>query len=75
VCFSRAVLQSTPERQLLLRVPECGWTDLGTPGRVKDRVARLEAEHRPVRAQWYPTVDLAMVLGKRRRSLSLTRTA
>lgn len=65
--FSRSVLQGSPDRQVLLRVGECGWTDLGTPDRVAERVARLDAERRPIRAQWFPTVDLARAVAARRR--------
>jgi mannose-1-phosphate guanylyltransferase len=32
--FSRDVLERVPERLVLLPVPPCGWTDLGTPERV-----------------------------------------
>lgn len=32
--FSRDVLQPMAAKLLLLEVPPCGWTDLGTPGRV-----------------------------------------
>jgi mannose-1-phosphate guanylyltransferase len=29
--FSRAVFQQAPHHLLVVRVPECGWVDLGTP--------------------------------------------
>jgi hypothetical protein len=41
--FSRDVLQGEEERLRVLRVPECGWTDLGTPERVAQCVERLAA--------------------------------
>jgi mannose-1-phosphate guanylyltransferase len=34
--FSRDVLQGSEQRLDVLEVPPCGWTDLGTPGRVAD---------------------------------------
>ncbi len=33
--FSRDVLTGSPERLRVLRVPECGWSDLGTPARLE----------------------------------------
>jgi mannose-1-phosphate guanylyltransferase len=43
--FSRDVLEGSEHRLLVLPVPACGWTDLGTPGRVAQclRRARLAA--------------------------------
>lgn len=41
--FSREILQTFPVRLRLMRVPMCGWTDLGTPARfvsVHERVTR-----------------------------------
>jgi len=43
VDFSREVLQGGEESLWLLRVPECGWTDLGTPQRVAECVESLGA--------------------------------
>lgn len=39
--FSHELLQGSEERMWLLRVPECGWTDLGTLDRVAECVDRL----------------------------------
>lgn len=47
--FSRDLLQGSEEELWLLRVPECGWTDLGTPERVAQCVARLDARARRAR--------------------------
>jgi mannose-1-phosphate guanylyltransferase len=33
--FSKRLLEKTTEHQAVLRVPDCGWTDLGTPDRVR----------------------------------------
>jgi mannose-1-phosphate guanylyltransferase len=32
--FSREVLQRVPDRLAVVRVPPCGWSDLGTPSRL-----------------------------------------
>jgi len=39
--FSRDILARTPGRLRVMRVPPCGWTDLGTP----ERLARWSAAH------------------------------
>jgi mannose-1-phosphate guanylyltransferase len=41
VDFSRAVAQQFPSRLRVIAAPACGWTDLGTPGRVAATVRRL----------------------------------
>jgi mannose-1-phosphate guanylyltransferase len=46
--FSRDVLEQVPDRLRVLRVPSCGWTDLGTPARLahwlsSDPVSQPEA--------------------------------
>ena len=38
--FSRDVLEHAPERLVVVRVPPCGWTDLGTPARLAAWVDR-----------------------------------
>jgi mannose-1-phosphate guanylyltransferase len=40
--FSRELLQGSEDRLRLLRVPACGWTDLGTPARVAGCVRQME---------------------------------
>lgn len=57
--FSATVFGRSASELLLLRVPPCGWTDLGTPPRVVECVRQLERRRPPHRAQWFPTVDLA----------------
>ena len=44
VDFSRDVLQGHAEVLKVLAVPQCGWTDLGTPKRVGLTLLRLEAD-------------------------------
>jgi hypothetical protein len=46
--FSRDLLEGVEGRLALVRVPSCGWTDLGTPERVGQCIARRPP--RPVRA-------------------------
>lgn len=47
VDFSRGVLERVPGRLVVLRVPPCGWSDLGTP----ERIARVvRAVRLPARA-------------------------
>jgi mannose-1-phosphate guanylyltransferase len=46
--FSRDVLQRFADRLSLLPVPDCGWSDLGTPGRVQKFLDRQQAGRRGV---------------------------
>jgi mannose-1-phosphate guanylyltransferase len=41
--FSREVLERVADRLRVLPVPACGWTDLGTPERLRRRLARGRA--------------------------------
>jgi mannose-1-phosphate guanylyltransferase len=50
--FSRDVLERSPRRLALLRVPACGWSDLGTP-------ARLQMFQRAVRSATLPRPSAA----------------
>lgn len=58
--FSRDLLEGNVEKLHVLPVPECGWSDLGTPGRVAETLRRLPPEHlsRGQRRRT-PFVDLA----------------
>ncbi len=42
--FSTDVLQGTESRLTVLRVPACGWSDLGTPERVGETLRRTPSE-------------------------------
>lgn len=75
--FSRQVLQGAESSLDVLRVPECGWTDLGTPERVAECLATCAQERErtrrsvkqaatPVEALASCALDLSSVL----RSLS-----
>jgi mannose-1-phosphate guanylyltransferase len=46
VDFSRDLLEGAESRLAVLPVPSCGWSDLGTPERVVERLRRLERERR-----------------------------
>lgn len=71
--FSRQVLQGAEASLNVLRVPECGWTDLGTPERVAECLATCANEERrrrrattagavPFGAQSSCALDLSSVL-------------
>lgn len=52
VDFSRDILQRNPHRLRAQRVPECGWTDLGTPRRVMEcleHAGSVDAQFSPTR--------------------------
>jgi hypothetical protein len=44
--FSREILQRSPDSLRVLRVPACGWSDLGTPHRVIETVQRMKSQTR-----------------------------
>lgn len=44
--FSRDVLERNAETLRVVRVPPCGWSDLGTPRRVADTLQRLRFDNR-----------------------------
>jgi mannose-1-phosphate guanylyltransferase len=44
VDFSKEVLQGAPDRLQVLPVASCGWTDLGTPDRIRRCLARKRIE-------------------------------
>ena len=46
--FSRDVLERHAQMLQVLRVPSCGWTDLGTPKRVEETVRSLAGVRSPV---------------------------
>jgi mannose-1-phosphate guanylyltransferase len=45
--FSRDVLERHEQMLQVLRVPNCGWTDLGTPKRVKETIRNLTQKRSP----------------------------
>lgn len=42
--FSREILQRSADSLRVLRVPACGWSDLGTPHRVVETVRRIKSQ-------------------------------
>jgi len=44
--FSKDLLEGNESKLRVLRVPDCGWSDLGTPRRVAETLQRLPPEHR-----------------------------
>lgn len=57
--FARDLLPGNERDLTLLRVPPCGWTDLGTPRRLVDCIAALERGGAAAPATEFDTVDLA----------------
>lgn len=60
--FSRDVLEVFSSSLRLLRVPACGWSDLGTPKRVAETLRRLEwheLSHLPISSSSGP-INLAV---------------
>ena len=63
--FSRDVLQGAEERLRVLRVPPCGWSDLGTPPRVAACLARLPSHcTRERRSSVSEVINLAAVCAR-----------
>lgn len=59
--FSRDLLQGNEAGLRMLRVPECGWTDLGTPDRLVECLSALGRTTRPETA-WRGRFSLAAAL-------------
>jgi mannose-1-phosphate guanylyltransferase len=49
--FSRDVLEDKVEKLCVVRVPPCGWSDLGTPRRVGQTLQRLHVHRRDAHAE------------------------
>jgi len=63
--FSRDILERTPDRLAVLPVPACGWTDLGTPERLRRCLdgPRSTRRGRPSRPENARPVEPEVVLG------------
>jgi mannose-1-phosphate guanylyltransferase len=48
--FSREILQGHEQHLAVIAVPECGWSDLGTPRRVADALLELQISTLPDRS-------------------------
>jgi mannose-1-phosphate guanylyltransferase len=57
--FSRNVVQGTTSPLHVVPVPACGWSDLGTPQRVAECLARLRGRREARRVPPVPHFDLA----------------
>lgn len=69
--FSRSVLQGQESHLRVLSVPECGWSDLGTPDRVAEALKGLRRrERRPA-----PPVDRSVLLSLAAQHQQLNRAA
>ena len=58
VDFSRDILQRMPEALQVLRIPNCGWNDLGTPSRLGATLRTLQPRAR--RRDSTPFINLAL---------------
>ena len=73
--FSRDVLEGIERRLRVEIVPPCGWTDLGTPARVKACLASMSEEASwqvPLPRQSRAVLDLALVLSGMERGAPLS---
>jgi mannose-1-phosphate guanylyltransferase len=52
--FSRSVLEGAAQQLRVIRAPACGWSDLGTPRRVAQTLARIEPRVVPLRRTVLP---------------------
>ncbi|HEY0663983.1 MAG TPA: sugar phosphate nucleotidyltransferase [Thiobacillaceae bacterium] len=57
--FSRHILQACVSELRVIPVPQCGWSDLGTPGRVSERVGRLSGSKSAAPERHSAFLDLA----------------
>jgi mannose-1-phosphate guanylyltransferase len=71
--FSRDVLERNVASLRVVRVPSCGWSDLGTPRRVAETLLRLRLDDRhnapPIRTAAHINLALEYVLAERRASM------
>jgi len=74
--FSQSFLQQAPEQLRVMAVPPCGWSDVGTPKRIDEWIARSQEcplPERPARLGEAP-LDLAESLRTRQPAISTTLT-
>ena len=60
--FSKDVLQGSEESLRVLRVPSCGWSDLGTPERLQECAATFPAPPLSPRPRWPAASEPAVIL-------------
>jgi len=73
VDFSRHVLEGREDRLRVVRVPPCGWSDLGTPKRVGEAVRRLQVNIRPAAHQAHEQREVHINLAARHAHWERTR--
>jgi mannose-1-phosphate guanylyltransferase len=73
--FSRDVLEPHDQMLQVLRVPNCGWTDLGTPKRVEETVRGLARVRSPVAAQHCGRAARYLDLASSRRQMRLPQAS
>jgi mannose-1-phosphate guanylyltransferase len=73
--FSRDVLERHEQMLQVLRVPSCGWTDLGTPKRVEETVRGLAGVRSPVAALHSVPAARYLDLASRERQMRLPRAS
>ncbi len=69
--FSRDVLQRQEQKLQVLRVPSCGWTDLGTPKRVEETIRNLTQMRSPTTTMHSAIGSLYLDLASSRRQTPL----
>jgi mannose-1-phosphate guanylyltransferase len=75
--FSRHLLEGRESDLRVVRVPACGWSDLGTPKRVGDTIRRLKIATRPQHQhplQHESTADILINLAARHAHLERVRS-
>jgi mannose-1-phosphate guanylyltransferase len=73
--FSRDILERHEQMLQVLRVPSCGWTDLGTPKRVEETVRSFARVRSPANTRHSATGALYLDLASSQRHMRLTQAS
>ena len=73
--FSRDVLERHEQVLQVLRVPNCGWTDLGTPKRVEDTIRSLVRVRSPATPVPFATAAPYLDLASSQRRMALPQAS
>jgi mannose-1-phosphate guanylyltransferase len=73
--FSRDVLERHEQMLQVLRVPSCGWTDLGTPKRVEETVRSLTGVRSPVATVHSAAAARYLDLASRQRQMRMPQAS
>jgi hypothetical protein len=68
--FSRDILEGNEPNLRVIKVPPCGWSDLGTPVRVGETLRRSEREPRSSDSSTYVNLAAQHAHLERRTSIS-----